>query len=77
MRKRRRCRGIISPGFFRSPVAIYSDTNGEARETCVGVQGRRIVPALDLKVASWVPELADAPLLCGLYFVEFGSAIRR
>ncbi|KAF8725472.1 hypothetical protein HU200_019997 [Digitaria exilis] len=38
-----RCRGIISPGFFRSPVAIYSDANGEAGETCVGVQGRRII----------------------------------
>ncbi|KAF8779112.1 hypothetical protein HU200_002785 [Digitaria exilis] len=43
MRKRRRCRGIISPGFFRSPMAIYSDANGETGETCVGVQGRRII----------------------------------
>nr|CAB3460597.1 unnamed protein product [Digitaria exilis] len=37
MRKRRRCRGIISPGFFCSPVAIYSDANREAGETCDGV----------------------------------------
>nr|CAB3486650.1 unnamed protein product [Digitaria exilis] len=43
MRKRRRCREIISPGFFRSLVAIYSNTNGEVGETCVGVQGRCIV----------------------------------
>jgi hypothetical protein len=43
MRKRRRCRGIISPSFFRSPMAIYSDVNGEAGETCPGVEGRRIV----------------------------------
>nr|CAB3457258.1 unnamed protein product [Digitaria exilis] len=43
MRKRRRYRGIISPGFFCSPMAIYSDANGEAGETCVGVQGRHIV----------------------------------
>ncbi|KAF8778972.1 hypothetical protein HU200_003077 [Digitaria exilis] len=40
---RRRCREIISSGFFRSPVAIYSDANREAGETCVGVQGRRII----------------------------------
>jgi hypothetical protein len=43
MRKRRRCRGIISPSFFCSPMAIYSDVNGEAGETCPGVEGRRIV----------------------------------
>jgi hypothetical protein len=43
MRKRRRCRGIISPSFFRSPVAIYSDVNREAGETCPGVEGRHIV----------------------------------
>jgi hypothetical protein len=43
MRKRRRCRGIISPSFFRSLMAIYSDVNGEAGETCPGVEGRRIV----------------------------------
>jgi hypothetical protein len=43
MRKRRCCRGIISPSFFRSPMAIYSDFNGEARETCPGVEGRRVV----------------------------------
>jgi hypothetical protein len=29
--------------FFRSPMAIYSDVNGEAEETCPGVEGRRIV----------------------------------
>jgi hypothetical protein len=34
MRKRRRCRGIISPNFFRSPMVIFSNANGEARETC-------------------------------------------
>ncbi|KAF8655409.1 hypothetical protein HU200_061151 [Digitaria exilis] len=33
MRKRQRCRGINSPGFFRFLVAIYSDSNGEAGET--------------------------------------------
>jgi hypothetical protein len=43
MRKRRRYRGIISPSFFGSPMAIYSDVNGEARETCPGVESRRIV----------------------------------
>jgi hypothetical protein len=43
MWKRQRCRGIISPSFFRSPMAIYSDVNGEARETCPGVEGRYIV----------------------------------
>ena len=43
MRKRRRRSGIISPSFFRSPMAIYSDVNGEAGETYPGVGGRRIV----------------------------------
>jgi hypothetical protein len=43
MRKRRRCRGIISLNFFRSPTTIYSDVNGEVGETCPGVEGRRIV----------------------------------
>jgi hypothetical protein len=43
MRKRRRCREITSPSFFRSPMVIYSDVNGEAGETCPGVEGRRIV----------------------------------
>jgi hypothetical protein len=43
MQKRRCCRGIISPSFFRSPMAIYSDVNGEAGETCPGVEGRRVV----------------------------------
>nr|CAB3497821.1 unnamed protein product [Digitaria exilis] len=43
MRKRRHCREIISSGFLRSPVAIYSDANREAGETCVGVQGRRFI----------------------------------
>jgi hypothetical protein len=43
MRKRWRCRGIISPSFFRSPMAIYFDVNEEAEETCLGVEGRRIV----------------------------------
>jgi hypothetical protein len=43
MRKRRCCIGIISPSFFRSPIAIYSDVNGEAGETCPGVEGRRVV----------------------------------
>jgi hypothetical protein len=43
MRKRRCCRGIISLNFFRSPMAIYSDVNGEAGETCSGIEGRRIV----------------------------------
>jgi hypothetical protein len=43
MRKRRHCRGIISPSFFRSPMAIYSDVNREAGETCPGVEGRHIV----------------------------------
>jgi hypothetical protein len=42
MRKRRCCRGIISPS-FRSLIAIYSNVNGEARETCPGVEGRRVV----------------------------------
>ncbi|KAF8710106.1 hypothetical protein HU200_029836 [Digitaria exilis] len=40
---RRHCREIISSGFLRSPVAIYSDANREAGETCVGVQGRRFI----------------------------------
>jgi hypothetical protein len=40
--KRHCCRGISSPDFFRSPVVIYSDVNGEARETYSGVRGRRI-----------------------------------
>jgi hypothetical protein len=43
MRKRRRCRGIISPSFFRSLMAIYTDVNREAGETCPGVEGRHIV----------------------------------
>jgi hypothetical protein len=43
MQKRRRCRGIISPSFFHSLMAIYSDVNGEVGETCLGVEGRRIV----------------------------------
>jgi hypothetical protein len=43
MQKRRRYRGIISPSFFRSPMAIYFDINGEAGETCPGVEDRRIV----------------------------------
>jgi hypothetical protein len=43
MRKRQCCRGIISPSFFRSPMAIYSDVNGEVGETCPGVEGQRIV----------------------------------
>jgi hypothetical protein len=43
MRKRRCCRGIISPSFFRSPMAIYSDVNREAGETCLGVKGQRVV----------------------------------
>jgi hypothetical protein len=34
MRKRRRCRGIISLSFFCSPMAIYSDVNREVGETC-------------------------------------------
>jgi hypothetical protein len=42
-RKRRHCREIISPSFFRSPMAIFSDANREAWETCIGVRGRRIV----------------------------------
>jgi hypothetical protein len=42
MRKRWRCRGIISPSFFRSPMVIYSDVNGEAVETCL-VEGRCII----------------------------------
>ena len=43
MRKRRRRSGIISPNLFCSPMAIYSDVNGKAGETCPGVEGRRIV----------------------------------
>jgi hypothetical protein len=43
MWKRRRCRGIISPSFFHSLMVIYSDVNGEAVETCPGVESRRIV----------------------------------
>ena len=43
MRKRRRRSGIISPSLFRSPMAIYSDVNGEAGETCLGVEGWCIV----------------------------------
>jgi hypothetical protein len=43
MRKRRCCRGIISLSFFRSPMTIYSDVNGEAGETCPGVEGRHVV----------------------------------
>jgi hypothetical protein len=37
MRKRRHDRGIISPRFYLSPMEIYSDVNGEAGETCPGV----------------------------------------
>jgi hypothetical protein len=37
------CRGIMFPSIFHSPMAIYSDVNGEARETCPGVKGRRII----------------------------------
>jgi hypothetical protein len=43
MRKQRGCRRIISPTFFHSPMTIYSDVNGEAGETCQGVEGRHIV----------------------------------
>jgi hypothetical protein len=43
MQKQRCCRGIISSSFFRSPMAIYSDVNGEPGETCPGVEGRRVV----------------------------------
>jgi hypothetical protein len=43
MLKQRHCRGIISPSFFRSPMAIYSDVNGEVGETYPGVEGQRIV----------------------------------
>jgi hypothetical protein len=43
MRKRRRCRGINSPNFSRSLMAIYSDVNREAGETCPTLEGRRIV----------------------------------
>jgi hypothetical protein len=43
MWKRRLCRGIICPGFFHSPMGIYSDVNGEAGETYPGVEGRRII----------------------------------
>jgi hypothetical protein len=28
---------------FSHPMAIYSDVNGEAGETCPGVEGRRII----------------------------------
>jgi hypothetical protein len=28
---------------LRSPMSIYSDVNGEAGETCPGVEGRRVV----------------------------------
>jgi hypothetical protein len=31
------------PSFFRSPMAIYSDVNGEVVETCSGVEGWHIV----------------------------------
>jgi hypothetical protein len=41
IRKRRCCRGIISPNFFRSLMAIYSNVIREAVETCTGVKGRR------------------------------------
>jgi hypothetical protein len=37
------CRGIFFPSFFRSPMEIYSDVNGEAGETCSEVEGQRIV----------------------------------
>jgi hypothetical protein len=43
MRKRQCCRGIISPNFFHSLMAIYSDVNGEVGETCLGVEGQRII----------------------------------
>jgi hypothetical protein len=43
MRKRRRHSGKNSPSFFRSPMAIFSDVNGEAGETCPGVEGLHIV----------------------------------
>jgi hypothetical protein len=41
-RKQRRCRKINNHSFFRSLMAIYSDVNTEARETCPGVEGQRI-----------------------------------
>nr|CAB3494800.1 unnamed protein product [Digitaria exilis]CAB3499745.1 unnamed protein product [Digitaria exilis] len=64
MRKRRRCRRIISPGFFLSPVAIYSDANGEAGETCVEVQGRRIIVFFRLRHGgrSWPMRLGGSVL---------------
>jgi hypothetical protein len=43
MRKRHRRRGIIFPSFFRSPMAIYYDVNGEVGETYSGVEGWHIV----------------------------------
>jgi hypothetical protein len=43
MRKRRHYRGIISPSFFHSPTAIYSDVNGEVVETYLDVEAQRIV----------------------------------
>jgi hypothetical protein len=43
MRKRQRCRGIISPSFIHSPMVIYSNVNGEVGDTCPGVEGRHIV----------------------------------
>jgi hypothetical protein len=43
MQKRQCCRGIISLSFFRYPMAIYSDVNGDAGETYTGVEGQRIV----------------------------------
>jgi hypothetical protein len=38
-------RNKISPNFFRSPMAIYSDVNGEARETCPGVEADASSPS--------------------------------
>jgi hypothetical protein len=43
MRKQRCFRRIISLNFFRSPMSIYSNVNREAGETCLGVEGRRVV----------------------------------
>jgi hypothetical protein len=41
--ERRRHSGKNSPSFFRSSMAIFSDVNGEAGETCPGVEGLHIV----------------------------------
>jgi hypothetical protein len=43
MQKRQQRSGIISSSLFCSPMAIYSDVNGEAGETSLGVKGRRVV----------------------------------